>query len=72
MKKLIVLSALAAMAVACGGSDVKAEDPSTATTTSESTDKNAPATDSTTPASTDSTAAPASTESTESTPAPSK
>ncbi len=71
MKKLIVLSALAAMAVACGGSDVKAEDPSTATTTSESTDKNAPSTDSTAPA-TDSTAAPASTDSTESTPAPSK
>lgn len=62
MKKLIVLGALAAMAVACGGSDVKAEDPSTTTTTSEpskeSTDKNAPAS-SAAPA--DTTAAPAST-----------
>lgn len=61
MKKLIVLSALAAMAVACGGSDVKAEDPSTATTTSESTEKEAPATDEAAPASTDE-AAPASTD----------
>lgn len=43
MKKLLVLSALAAFAMACGGSDNKpATDPSSTNTTSET----APATDS--------------------------
>jgi hypothetical protein len=59
MKKILVLSALAMFAMACGGSDNKpAGDPSTTSTTgteSKSSDPKAAPTSTTAPASTDAT-----------------